>query len=276
MKNWLDKFEGDEVLDGNNPSGIVPIAQDGWLSKFPPVYKSRQEADAALNPTGYTQTKGVTYTEPTDETRYQEHLIGKKATDQTAQKRNIHTNQPVISPYEAYAKQKREEQNVSEIAEILKANQEYAKAHSDIYIDPQTGKQVIQNIGIQPTVSPIDAAVLGVGALASGGVGLFGNMAEVFNPLPISFKGMGNKLKNIPGITADAPELGFHALNSNHWALNPKALQIDDKTLGLLYAQAALNRALPVLKHTPLVNPLKKIAEKNMRLTSSGVSLLIY
>lgn len=23
MKNWLDKFEGDEVLDGNNPSGKV-------------------------------------------------------------------------------------------------------------------------------------------------------------------------------------------------------------------------------------------------------------
>lgn len=162
----------------------------------PNLRQVSNEAEETLNPTGYTQTKRTVYIKPTDKTKYQEYLIGKKITDQTTQRRNIHTNQPVISPYEAYAKQKREEQNVSEIAKILKANQEYAKAHSDIYIDPQTGKQVIQNIGIKPTASPIDAAVLGVGALYSGGAGLFGSMVELANPLPVNPLKVGKGLKN--------------------------------------------------------------------------------
>lgn len=35
----------------------------------------------------------------------------------------------------------------------------------------------------------------------------------------------------------------------------------------MLYSEAALNRVLPIIKNTPLVNPLKKIAEKQMRIS---------
>ena len=110
--------------------------------------------------------------------------------------RNIHTNRPVITPREEYEQQQSDKRNQSEISNYIKAQQQYTKEHSDIYTDPQTGKKVIQNIGIQPTASPIDAAVLGVGAIYSGGIGLLGNMAEFVNPLPINPLKAGKGLKN--------------------------------------------------------------------------------
>lgn len=111
----------------------------------------------------------------------------------TDTKRNIHTNQPVISPREEWEKQQIQK---SELAEWLKKQNRYQQEHSDIYTDPQTGKQVVQNIGIEPTASPVDAAALGVGALYSGGIGLLGSMAEFANPLPINPFKIGKSLKN--------------------------------------------------------------------------------
>jgi hypothetical protein len=99
--------------------------------------------------------------------------------------RNIHTNRKVITPREDYENRQSEKRKQSELFEFIQRNNEIQKAKSDIYIDPQTGKQVIQNIGIQPSASPIDAAVLGVGALYSGGINLLGSMANAINPLPM-------------------------------------------------------------------------------------------
>ena len=76
--------------------------------------------------------------------------------------------------------------------------------------------------------------------------------------------------KNIPGLTVDAPELGFHALNSQHWALHPGILKKQtSESLVPMYAMASLNRALPVIKHTPLVIPIRNIA-KDIMSTGSG------
>lgn len=103
---------------------------------------------------------------------------------------------------EAYNKKMSENANDYEspiLEQIQKANQ-YQRESSDVYTDPQTGEQKIQNIGIQPSASPIDAAVLGVGALYSGGIGLLGSMAELANPLPINPFKVGNYQKGLAKI----------------------------------------------------------------------------
>jgi TP901 family phage tail tape measure protein len=75
-----------------------------------------------------------------------------------------------------------------------------------------------------------------------------------------------NKLANIPGLTAEAPDKGYHALlNKKHWAWNPKEFLeggASKKQLAVLYAQAAANRMMPVVAKTPLVKPVRKVAEK--------------
>jgi len=83
-------------------------------------------------------------------------------------------------------------------------------------------------------------------------------------------KGIGLGVQNIPGIGKDAPELGFHALNKNHWALHPKKLNVTNRELQILYEEAALNRLLPIINKTKLVNPIKKIAEPIMRSNSTA------
>jgi hypothetical protein len=108
--------------------------------------------------------------------------------------RNINTNQVTISPRQEYENIQAEKKKQSELFNYIQKNNEIQKARSDIYTDPQTGKQVIQNIGIQPSASPIDAAVLGVGALYSGGMGLLGSMANMLSPVPLPSK---NILSNI-------------------------------------------------------------------------------
>jgi len=73
-------------------------------------------------------------------------------------------------------------------------------------------------------------------------------------------------LKNIPGITADAPDLGFHALNKEHWALHPGKLETgstEEKVL--LYMEAAANRMIPLIKKTPLMPKVQKIGMQVMR-----------
>jgi hypothetical protein len=77
-------------------------------------------------------------------------------------------------------------------------------------------------------------------------------------------RGLIKSAKNIPGITADAPELGFHALNKNHWALHPSQLEASTKEKMVLYIQAIGNRTLPIIKKTPLATPIKRQAEKIM------------
>ena len=108
--------------------------------------------------------------------------------------RNINTNQVTISPRQEYENIQAEKKKQSELFNYIQKNNEIQKARSDIYTDPQTGKQVIQNIGIKPSASPIDAAVLGVGALYSGGMGLLGSMANMLSPVPLPSK---NILSNI-------------------------------------------------------------------------------
>lgn len=79
---------------------------------------------------------------------------------------------------------------------------------------------------------------------------------------PINLVGVG--LTKIPGLTKDAPELGFHALNSKHWALHPKSVGGNMEEKGMVYSMAALNRVLPIINKTPLVKPIKKVAERIM------------
>jgi hypothetical protein len=98
--------------------------------------------------------------------------------------RNINTNRPVITPREEFEQQQAEKRKQSELFEYIQRNNEIQKAKSDIYTDPQTGKQVIQNIGVKPTISPIDLAVAAVAAGAVGGVKMLGQLAELANPLP--------------------------------------------------------------------------------------------
>lgn len=129
-----------------------------------------------------------------------------KILDQTLVRRNIHTNKPVITPYEQWLKQRDQKRNVSEIAEKIKKESEQTKKTSEVYTDPKTKKTVVQSIGIQPTISPIDLAVGGVGALYSGGSKLLGGMQNMFNPLPTSFKGA----RNISRFKLNQPkQLGF-------------------------------------------------------------------
>jgi hypothetical protein len=83
-----------------------------------------------------------------------------------------------------------------------------------------------------------------------------------------------NKLANIPGLTAEAPDKGYHALlNKKHWAWHPEKLlkkgEVNLKDITVLYGEAAANRMLPVLKKTPLIKPIRKAAERIMRMSSS-------
>ena len=73
-----------------------------------------------------------------------------KILDQTLVRRNIHTNKPVITPYEQWLKQRDQKRNVSEIAEKIKKESEQTKKTSEVYTDPKTKKTVVQSIGIQP------------------------------------------------------------------------------------------------------------------------------
>ena len=79
---------------------------------------------------------------------------------------------------------------------------------------------------------------------------------------------IANKLSNIPGLTAEAPELGFHKLLSKeHWAWHPGQLMesgAKPKEIALLYAEATANRMMPIIKKTPLITPVRKSAEKVM------------
>ena len=108
--------------------------------------------------------------------------------------RNINTNQVTISPRQEYENIQAEKKKQSEVYAFIKKQQEYQKEHSDVYKDPHTGETVIQSIGIQPSASPIDAAVLGVGALYSGGVGLLGSMADLVNPFNLRIKNFDSKI----------------------------------------------------------------------------------
>lgn len=102
---------------------------------------------------------------------------------------NIHTNQIVNNERNPeYVKQREIAAQKSDLAEYIKKKQNYTKEHSDVYTDPETGKTVVQSIGIQPTASPIDAAVLGAAALYSGGAELLGSMINLANPIPIPSK----------------------------------------------------------------------------------------
>jgi TP901 family phage tail tape measure protein len=77
---------------------------------------------------------------------------------------------------------------------------------------------------------------------------------------------VAKKVMSIPGITADAPDLGYHALLSKkHWAWNPGQLEANTEQKVLLYMEAAANRMIPVVKKTPLMPKIQKIGETIMR-----------
>lgn len=132
-------------------------------------------------------------------------------------------------------------------------------------------------------VGPIIGLMDAKEAYDKGDIGwaMFGAGMEV---LPYVGKGVvkGIKvLKNVPGIGKDAPELGYHALNKNHWALNPRKLYneranhnlIDESAVidvATLYALAAGNRTINLLKKTPLNNIIKNKAERIMRLSENS------
>lgn len=112
--------------------------------------------------------------------------------DQTKVKRNIHTNKPVITPYEEWLKQRDQKKNVSEIAKKVQQEQAYTKKTSEVRTDPKTKKTVVQNVPLKPTISPIDIVTGGVGLQYSGGTKLVSAGLSLLNPLPISFKGIRN------------------------------------------------------------------------------------
>lgn len=196
------KLAGDlyDVVEGvkKQKGGTIPKAQNGISGILPnlPMYSPTQAvADNTYRQPIRTQSTSIqpVYTPTKAEKERQKQALEIAA--KGVERRNIHTNQPVISPYEEFQQQQAQKRNVSEIAEILKQQREYQRAHDEVYTDPQTGKQVIQGIGVQPTASPIDVATLGVGALYSGGVGLLGSMAELANPIPISINSIGKLFK---------------------------------------------------------------------------------
>ena len=113
--------------------------------------------------------------------------------------------------------------------------------------------------------------------LPMASVGRKGQQAakELSERIPQEWKDMP-----IKGVTVDDAEKGFHALNLNHWSLNPKKLlQEVPKTatpkteLALLYGEALGNRMMPWLMKTPLKTPIKKAAEKVMDI-SGGVPVI--
>ena len=73
-------------------------------------------------------------------------------------------------------------------------------------------------------------------------------------------KNVKKVLPDIPGLTVDDPERGLHALTIDHWVLHPNS----EEPSKILYAEAALNRLLPIIKHTPLINPIKRVARQIM------------
>lgn len=110
----------------------------------------------------------------------------------------------------------------------------------------------------------------GWGDMVSKKTGLNPIVSEFTNPGGLIGGGIGAKTgstiikKGIPGITKDAPELGFHALNKNHWALHPSKVATTREDQIFTYGLAAVNRTLPILNKTPLIRPVKKLAEKIM------------
>ena len=115
----------------------------------------------------------------------------------------------------------------------------------------------------------------GWGDMVSKKTGLNPIVSEFTNPGGLIGGGIGAKTgnaiikKGIPGITIDAPELGFHALNKNHWALHPSKVARTREDQIFTYGLAAVNRTLPIINKTPLVRPLKKLAEKVMSKSAS-------
>jgi TP901 family phage tail tape measure protein len=104
---------------------------------------------------------------------------------------------------------------------------------------------------------------------------IYGMADEMTGKVVSSIPGAIKAVKNIPGIGKDAPELGFHALNKEHWALHPNRLMKQASDVGvkppskldmaMLYMYAAGNRLTPVIKKTPLVTAEKKVAERVMK-----------
>lgn len=108
----------------------------------------------------------------------------------------------------------------------------------------------------------------------SVGKKLAGEAEHLASKIPQEWKDMP-----IKGVTVDDAEKGFHALNKNHWALNPKKLGVyEDTGMGstslkeklALYGQAAGNRMMPLLMRTPLNIPIKKAAEKVMHISGGA------
>ena len=89
-------------------------------------------------------------------TRYTDEEIAKMNTNQF-QRRNIHTNKPVITPYQAWVKQNAYQ---SPIAKQIKEASQRQREQSEVYTEPN-GKVTVYSKGIQPTVSPIDFVVGG-------------------------------------------------------------------------------------------------------------------
>lgn len=97
------------------------------------------------------------------------------------------------------------------------------------------------------------------------------------DPVNLAFPALGALGKGLsmaPGIGIDAPELGYHALNSSHWALNPEALGGSSVDKLVAYTSAAANRLLPLWQ--PFKDPLmkqnsfgKKVIEHIMKQSSS-------
>ncbi len=113
-------------------------------------------------------------------THYTDEEIAKMNNNQS-QKRNIHTNKPVITPYQEWVKQNAYQ---SPVAKQIKESSQRQREQSEIYTEP-SGKVTVYSKGIQPTVSPIDFAVGGIGALYGGGLKLAGSQYDLVNPIPM-------------------------------------------------------------------------------------------
>jgi len=103
----------------------------------------------------------------------------------------------------------------------------------------------------------------------------YGMLDEMTGKLTSLIPDAVKAVKNMPGLGKDAPELGYHALNKEHWALHPKKLMQEytdvgakppsKKDMAMLYMYATGNRLTPLIKKTPLVTAEKKVAERVMR-----------
>lgn len=98
-----------------------------------------------------------------------------------SQKRNIHTNKPIITPYQEWVKQNAYQ---SPVAKQIKESSQRQREQSEVYAEPN-GKVTVYSKGIQPTASPIDFAVGGIGALYGGGLKLAGTQLDLVNPIPM-------------------------------------------------------------------------------------------